>query len=132
MRKFFTILGVFLSVVVFGQTSKRIGELYDKLNILKIEQKRIERFIDEQIGSKKLSKQLQFRRELIINNQKNRVRGIESSIEIIPSVEGEESKQIWIGKIGGMIIEAEEDFNNSMKKGGWIEKLLYDIDLENK
>lgn len=117
MKKYFILVLILVSNLFFSQTNinSKISTLYAKLNFLKQETRKSEREINA-INTENLSSRWLFRKDFIINNNKTSLRGIESSIEVIPSIQNESDQIIWCGKIDNMMNEYEESLTRFKDK----------------
>ncbi len=124
MKTYFFLFLAFVSNSFFSQSNinSKISNLYDKLNYLKQETRKIEKEIND-VNTENLSSRWIFRKDFIVNNNRTSIKAIESSIEIIPSIKSESEQIIWCGKIENMMNEYKEFLYSSK------DKLITDIEV---
>lgn len=130
---------IFSSVKMFGQDysqnnytansqdqiNKNIQNLYKQLNEIKTEVRRLKGVINE-IDTENLTRRWVDRKEFIFGNYDTIIRGIESSIEIIPKAGNQSDQIIWSGKVSNMINSFNDDLNEARSDNGILVKLIED------
>lgn len=134
-----TLLLLLFSITFFAQTNNEryyadtqqqlntnIQNIYSRLGDIKTEVERLKGIIYDE-NEDIMSRRWIFTRDFIFNSYQMKIRAIESSIDVIPKVNGQTEQLIWSNKVIDMVLNFENELKKDKSKSGALSNLVNDI-----